>query len=225
MATDEVLLHSALSGQVSLRFYGWSEATLSLGYFQPAAVRDNDSQLRQLPFVRRPTGGATLVHHHELTYALALPAGRSWQHGESWLLRMHTIIAAALRELGVVVGVAEEGTPSTHQVLCFQQFTRGDLLCGGAKVVGSAQRKHRQCLLQHGAVLLAASPHTPILPGIRERGESLLEVHETAAAITRQFATATGCSMVPEEWSESEVLAINELAIGKYSQDVWNRKR
>ncbi|HMF12835.1 MAG TPA: hypothetical protein VKE94_11030, partial [Gemmataceae bacterium] len=102
MAADEALLHSALDGTASLRFYGWSPATLSLGYFQPASVRNADPRLRALPFVRRPSGGDTLVHHHEMTYALTLPAGPPWQpRGTTWLGRMHGIIACGLRDLGI----------------------------------------------------------------------------------------------------------------------------
>ncbi len=105
MAADETLLESAVKGTASLRFYGWSEPALSLGYFQPDQARRQDSILAQLPFVRRPSGGKALVHHHELTYALALPAGSPWQTGETrgvkWIRRMHTILAAALDTLGV----------------------------------------------------------------------------------------------------------------------------
>jgi lipoate-protein ligase A len=39
MAADETLLDSAVAGVASLRFYGWTSATASLGYFQPAKVR------------------------------------------------------------------------------------------------------------------------------------------------------------------------------------------
>src|SRR5262249_13270053 len=73
VATDEALLESALAGVATLRFYGWSEPTLSLGYFQSHTIRLADPLLAELPFVRRPSGGDTLVQHHELTYALALP--------------------------------------------------------------------------------------------------------------------------------------------------------
>src|SRR5689334_22732481 len=87
MAVDETLLEAAAAGTASLRFYGWSAATLSLGYFQRAADR-----LVALPWVRRPSGGGAIVHHLEVTYCLALPAGRPWQSGESWLPRVHTLI-------------------------------------------------------------------------------------------------------------------------------------
>src|SRR5436305_13339788 len=85
MADDELLLRSAALGRPSLRFYGWTEATLSLGYFQPAARRLEDPLLRDLPFVRRPTGGNALVHHHELTYCLAVPSEQTRRSAAPWL--------------------------------------------------------------------------------------------------------------------------------------------
>src|SRR5436305_12637428 len=100
MADDEVLLRSAASGQPSLRFYGWREATLSLGYFQSAARRLDAPLLRDLPFVRRPTGGDALVHHHELTYCLAVPSKRARPSAGPWLA-MQEVIAAALLEFGI----------------------------------------------------------------------------------------------------------------------------
>src|SRR5262249_38799662 len=99
MAFDEVLLEAAVRGTASLRFYGWCEATVSVGYFQPERLRRADERLAAMPYVRRPTGGAALVHHHEVTYGLALPAGEPWQTGESWLCRMHRVISAALNRL------------------------------------------------------------------------------------------------------------------------------
>src|SRR5438132_960258 len=79
MAADEALLAAAVTGQASLRFYGWTEATLSLGYFQPAGPARALAGLGELAWIRRPSGGAALVHHLEITYALALPPGPAWQ--------------------------------------------------------------------------------------------------------------------------------------------------
>src|SRR5436190_6027688 len=84
MALDEALLRSALERRVAgLRFYTWSEPTLSLGYFQAHAERRIDPLLADVAYVRRPTGGAAILHHRELTYALALPAGTPWHTEES----------------------------------------------------------------------------------------------------------------------------------------------
>ena len=225
MAADETLLESAVAGAASLRFYGWLEPVLSLGYFQSHAVRQSDPGLSGLSWVRRPTGGAALVHHHELTYALALPAGSPWQQrGESWLHRMHAILAKALAALGVAAeSVGEELKRS--EMLCFLHHTPGDLRIDGAKIVGSAQRRQRGALLQHGAVLLAASPYTPALPGVLELSGRRLSPNEVAAAIEQCFVNQTGWRLETVDWTARERGRIEILAGEKYSQPAWNARR
>ncbi len=77
MAIDEALMMSVGAGEVgpTLRFYGWSPATLSIGYFQKAAEEVNmaEVQARGFGFVRRPTGGRAVLHDRELTYSIILP--------------------------------------------------------------------------------------------------------------------------------------------------------
>jgi lipoyl(octanoyl) transferase len=227
MAADETLLRSAAAGVASLRFYGWTAATVSLGYFQPCAVRLGDLRLAHLPWVRRPSGGATLVHHHELTYAIGLPAGSPWQSGQPWLPRMHCIIAAALADLGLTGKIAVAGDlPDKHaDVLCFQKHTAGDLLCGGRKIVGSAQRKYRQALMQHGSILLERSEHTLALPGIRECAGVALLSSQVFDAILPSFAENTGWRMEIGDWAVQEKVCIEELVLGKYATAAWNEKR
>src|SRR5579872_5935707 len=227
MAADETLLQAATAGAASLRLYGWTEPTLSLGYFQPAALRESDTLLAALPFVRRCTGGETLMHHHELTYALALPPGGEWQpRNPPWLCRMHGIIARALASLGVG-GVSCPGTErKLGNVLCFLHQTPGDLLCGAAKVVGSAQRKQRGALLQHGAILLAKSPHTPALAGLRElAGFDPQRLDELKRALLAAFAADTRWRLEPDDWTPAERMRIADLAELKYRSSSWNHKR
>jgi lipoate-protein ligase A len=227
MAADEVLLEAAVAGVASLRFYGWAPATLSLGYFQPEACRRTDPRLTTLPWVRRASGGSALVHHHEITYALALPTGLPWQRrGENWTCRMHGIIAAALATFGVAVRACACGEEQKQGgVLCFLHQTPGDLLLGPHKVVGSAQRKQRGALLQHGGILLAASPHAPALPGIAELSGVRLSVAETCAALCEHFARDTGWILCEGVWTEAERRRGEELSMSKYASAAWNCKR
>ncbi|MCX7699566.1 MAG: lipoate--protein ligase family protein [Gemmataceae bacterium] len=222
MAADEVLLESAIAGVATLRFYTWREPTQSLGYFQPTAERRAG-----LPWVRRTSGGAALVHHHELTYALALPPGSPWQkRGESWICRMHTIIGQALQRLGVPLHpVRCETEVKVGPVLCFLHHTPGDLLLAGRKIVGSAQRKSRGALMQHGGILLAQSPFTPELPGIRDLVGLELTPNELAQAIAEDFQADTGWELRAESWTELELRRRTELAESKYSRPEWNEKR
>jgi lipoate-protein ligase A len=229
MAADEVLLESAAAGLASLRCYGWSEATLSLGYFQPERLRHDNppgASLSGLPFVRRPSGGAALVHHHEVTYALALPAGPPWQTGESWLCLMHTVIAAALQRQGVEAQAVNCPNAARFTgTLCFQHLTAGDLMLGAAKIVGSAQRRQRGALMQHGAILLAASPYASVLPGILEQSSRSWTVSETVDAVTREFGRETCWDLVSSDWTAAEHQRIAELIATKYTRDAWNYKR
>jgi lipoate-protein ligase A len=226
MAADEVLLETALAGVASLRLYGWAEATVSLGYFQPERLRQADALVAGLSFVRRPSGGAALIHHHEITYALGLPPGPPWQTAESWLCRMHTILTGALADLGV--DASSCGRPAAEPfagLLCFQHVTPGDLLVGAAKVVGSAQRRHRGALMQHGSVLLGTSPYAPALPGIDRLSGKVLAVEETCRAVVDRFTRATGWALTPADWAAAERVRVEELAATKYGQEAWNRKR
>jgi len=226
MAADEALLESAQASIATLRFYGWSTATVSLGYFQLKKARRDDERLANLPFVRRPTGGGALVHHHELTYALALPSGSPWQGRghRSWLCRMHTIIADALKELGVCPETVSK-EEQARNLLCFHHLTPGDLVVGTAKIVGSAQRKQRGALLQHGSILLAASPYAPTLPGIRELTGKTILVPEFVAALKKAFMVKTGWTFTARDRAPTEQGRIETLVRSKYGQAAWNQKR
>ena len=216
MAADEAMLLSAESGVASLRFYGWSPATVSLGYFQPASAAFDDPILALLPWVRRSTGGATLVHDRELTYALALPPNLA---GDSWMPRMHAIIVDALTTLGVHVDLVREAA-KFGDVLCFQQQTVGDVLSAGRKVVGSAQRRHRRCLLQHGAILLRRSPATPELPGLFETTGHDIESESLATAIV----DVAGWAIEAGDWTADDSGGIETIR-DKYGNPAWNEKR
>jgi lipoate-protein ligase A len=227
MAADEVLLHSAVAGVASLRFYGWPTATLSLGYFQAAAPARADPRRAALPWVRRASGGTALIHHHEVTYALALPPGPPWQRaGASWLQRMHAILRDALAACGVAARLCPaDGERGRGQALCFLHQAPCDVLVGQAKVVGSAQRKLRGALMQHGGILLAQSPAAPELPGIAELTGRRLTPEQVSEAVTEQLARATGWRLVWCDWTPGERKHIEELAAGKYAGATWNERR
>lgn len=229
MARDEALLISAADhGIASLRFYTWNEPTVSLGYFQPAAVRREDALHAGLDWVRRATGGAAIVHHHELTYALALPAGKSWQPaGESWICRFHHFVQEVLAEQGITThGVVCGEEMKFGDVLCFLHQTPADLTLNGSKVVGSAQRKLRGALLQHGSLLLNRSPFAPNLLGIHDAaGRDVFTPTSLAAKVVHQFAAATGWAVAPDKWTVEEKESTARIRAEKYASSTWNEKR
>src|SRR4029453_12753533 len=178
MAVDEALLESAAAtGVATLRFYEWSEPTLSLGYFQLADDRTAHFASRECPLVRRSSGGGAIVHDRELTYSFALPQRDTRAAAASELVYLfHETLAEALAQFGIATALYKPPTGACNSrsayvvgsepFLCFERRACGDLLCGHAKIAGSAQRRRRGAVLQHGSVLLAASRCAPELPGI-----------------------------------------------------------
>ena len=179
MAIDEAMLDFAEEQRaVVLRLYQWSEPTLSLGYFQRIAEREEHQPSRSLTLVRRATGGGAIVHHHDLTYALALPqSSADVGAAPAVYAAIHTAMVGWLNEMGLAARQWEDTynlpTPATQasgssktSFLCFHRRSTGDVVVGEHKVLGSAQRRSKEALLQHGSLLLATSEHAPTLIGL-----------------------------------------------------------
>jgi lipoate-protein ligase A len=228
MSADEAILESAAErGIASLRFYAWSEPTLSLGYFQASPFQELHPNLAAVPWVRRSTGGAGILHHHELTYAFALPPGRDWKFEGSWICRFHHLVEDVLKEVGVASRLVVCGEEQKlGEVLCFLHQTPGDLLVAGAKVAGSSQRKLRGALLQHGSLLLRRSEFAPELPGLADLVErELFSPRELAERLTARIEASTGARIEPGDWSAAERARIPIIRSEKYANPEWNRKR
>jgi lipoate-protein ligase A len=200
MAIDEALMHSATErGQATLRFYQWEEPTLSLGYFQPAADRALHAASGHCPLVRRASGGGAILHDRELTYSLALP-----QRGVAAAAALYEQVHATLRQTLAGFGVSStlfrdsNACAFVREVmrpdpfLCFQRRSCFDLVCHGGKIVGSAQRRRRGAVLQHGSILLAKSPCSPELPGIFELAGRVIESLDFATVWLPRLAQALG---------------------------------
>jgi lipoate-protein ligase A len=101
-----------------------------------------------------------------------------------------------------------------------------DLAVGGSKVVGSAQRKMRGALLQHGSVLLKRSEFAPLLPGVNDAaGRDLFSPDPLAGLLAGRFAVETAWDVVPGDWSGDEKTRITAIRAEKYANPDWNAKR
>lgn len=205
MAVDEALLESAAAGTTTLRFYQWSEPTLSLGYFQAADERSGHAASRNCPLVRRASGGGAIVHDRELTYSFAAPiAGRLASAAAALYDTFHDTLIDVLGQWQVPAVRCDPTQPVPRPAeppsfLCFQRRARGDVVCDGVKIAGSAQRRSRGGLLQHGSILLARSSSAPELAGILEAAVVALAPHELAAAWTACLTNARSfaCQELP----------------------------
>ncbi len=227
MAIDEVLLQSAQRGLATLRFYHWFPPTASLGYFQPASVLKEIAWPDTLPWVRRPSGGLTLIHYHDFTYAFAAPSTFPLMR-TGCLTGMHGILKEALAgTAGIDVTMADcDAKSHSDSPLCFLHITPGDLCIGPHKVVGSAQRKQKGAVLQHGSILLLRDKFAPVLPGITDLvGVGISRYDFRDWFVWHYFRRSTGIEVVEGELTSQEREAVADLVKTKYSQSSWNQKR
>ena len=164
MAMDEALMvHAAQTGQWILRVYSWSSPTLSFGRNQSALGAYDRVRLveRGIDVVRRPTGGRAILHDREVTYSVVGPVADAGDLGESYT-RINRLLIAALWALGLHADVVDRKDllPRTAELErpgplpCFHHPSAGEITLQGRKLVGSAQWRSSDALLQHGSILV-----------------------------------------------------------------------
>jgi lipoate-protein ligase A len=233
MALDEAMLEMVSGGARAayLRTYGWATATLSLGYFQKLALVEADPRFRSVPIVRRLTGGGAIWHHHEVTYALVIPANHPLARPSRGLYRaVHGAIAAVLAELGIAAarrGDCEESdlVYENRHLLCFTDPDPEDIVTKGVKLVGSAQRRRGGAVLQHGSLLLARSPCTPELLGVCDVADGSARHQDWSGRLLARIPAALGLRRMDGELpGEARVRAL-ELQRGRYDNSAWTGLR
>lgn len=217
MAVDEALLEESLrSGSIFLRLYRWSQPTVSLGYFQKEAELRRDPRLANLPSVRRLSGGGAILHHHEQTYSCSLPPTHQLAQQPYRLYEeIHAVFASWLTECGVQVTARGNNSEQKDEpFLCFLRTAAPDLVVSGHKILGSAQRRRRGAVLQHGSLLLEASEHGPKLLGLRELNPIFPDTATTwgqvALRLARCLGRADSIGELPESVRTKAVILINE---------------
>ncbi len=222
MAVDAVLLETVLAGgAATLRWYRWAEPTLSLGHFQAADDPAIDERFAGLPRVRRLSGGGAILHDREWTYSLAVGPGHPLSAAPSQLYRLiHKAVVEVLREFELPAHMRGEPDKSLdHQFLCFSRGDANDVVVGDShsavsrphKILGSAQRRRRGAVLQHGALLLRASAHAPEFPGILdlaagETDEQFLFDRLTSGTAAAVSASAEAGQLTGQERSRAIAL-------------------
>ncbi len=234
MARDEYALRRAAdAGRPSLRLYRWDRLTLSVGRAQQVQRQIDVAECARLrvPIVRRPTGGRAVLHGTDLTYALAAPLG--WGPFQGGILEVYREISRAFvrffTELGLhphVQGFSLRERGQAASSVCFATPSAYEILLGGRKILGSAQRLVPRAFLQHGSLPL--QPQQALLERIflgsaaREIGEQMTDLETAAGApvwgaselaqrIVAAFQAEFGIEAEPMAWNAQDEAAVLAL--------------
>jgi lipoyl(octanoyl) transferase len=211
MAYDEAVLLDAVEiGHPILRFYSWSEPAATFGYFQSFEAVCQATALR--PLIRRPTGGGIVPHDRDWTYSLIVPRGHEWHalNARRSYERIHRWIDAAFQKLGVSTHLASRTVDGEGR--CFAGYEEHDVLFGGNKIGGAAQRRTRDGLLIQGSIQPDES--------FPDRGDWQLMMTEIGGD---HFGSPAGTRA--NDLKEGLERRARDLARDKYGDPAYNRKR
>jgi lipoate-protein ligase A len=207
----------------------WCKPTLSLGYFQAYADRTVHPPSLPCAAVRRLTGGGAIVHDAELTYSIVLPSVHPLAaHRDELYRAVHGCLIDALGRLGITTRMCEaadkiEAVPEPF--LCFQRRSPGDVLIGRTKICGSAQRRRRGAVLQHGSLLWRASPAAPELPGVMDITHLPIgdDIDTAADLWFGELERRLGLAWQSDDLHENELREVEALVQSRYCWENWTK--
>ncbi|GAG61387.1 unnamed protein product [marine sediment metagenome] len=266
MAIDEAIMIANLEGLVppTIRFYQWSPPAVSLGYFQNLKKEIDVDACKNMgiDIVRRPTGGKAVLHDKELTYSFVIRE-RHPLVNDSILETYKKISGGMIRGLSYL-GIKAELVPlreklksdsspkgekseirhSDFKSICFSVPSQYEVKVEGKKIVGSAQVRKREIVLQHGSLLIELEkdklfsvfnfPSVQIRERLKTRfnATSLEEIlkkkikfSELSEILPRGFEEEFGVRLVEGKLTEQEEKISKDLLENKYSTYEWNYER
>jgi lipoate-protein ligase A len=243
MAEDEAILRAVSIGLVppTLRLYAWAPPCLSLGRGQSGGEVDRPACSRDgVDIVRRPTGGRAILHTDELTYSVIAPIDEPRLAGDiiSSYRRLSLALLDGLQQLSVNAEAREmERATSNMNPVCFEVPSHYELTTSdGRKLIGSAQMRTRDAVLQHGTLPLVGDVarichylvDAPPEDRVRARATTLehalgrpVSWEEATQALTAGFGSALNLAFVQGRLEPEERQWLVELRLGKYANDEW----
>ena len=244
MALDESIAFAVRKDDAppTLRLYGWDSPSVSIGCFQKISDIDINYCIRnRIPVVRRPTGGRAILHGSEITYSFSVrTSNREFSRG---LLDSYKKISGAICSALSRIGFSPElrllrEPPALKTSLCFQSISYAEITINKKKVVGSAQKRWADGLLQQGSIPLSIDRDKTVkafklqcAQGIEELITGLKEVFpqmstdELKEAIRTSFDEAFNIKLIASNPTHAEISLARELEYQKYRSHQWNFKK
>lgn len=252
MAIDEAIAEAVKAGESlpTLRFYGWSPPCLSLGRTQSADVIDFTAAKRLgWEVVRRASGGRAVLHMDELTYSIAAREQEPRVKGgvlESYR-RLSAGLLRGLKEIDVLPERAQAYYDDQGEIgpACYDGPSDYEITIGQRKLIGSAQRRSHNLVLQHGSIPLRGDI-TRIVDGLnltlgekmalrnRLRWRAVSLEYATgqvwnSADLTQHlingFSTALKLDFQTEPLSAKELERAHAIRAEKFGNDEWTMRR
>lgn len=198
MDFDLFLAENLEPNNAILRLYRWNPYCISLGANQSFEDVDlNEARFKQIDVVKRPTGGRAILHSEELTYSVVYHIDQSTSaknlYNEINLALRKGLIKYDSRLMEIQL---EHNQPNFKEfykseisAICFAVSAKSELNLLGKKLVGSAQRKIGNVILQHGSIL-CGEYHKKIVDYLNISNEKKTNMLNEISSTTTDLKTA-----------------------------------
>lgn len=246
MAVDEAIAEAVRAGiePPTLRLYTWDRPAVSIGCFQASrAVNLSHCEQDGIPLVRRITGGRAILHGREITYSFSAPLSDSvFSKGllDSYR-RISNAFGLAFKKIGLepeTKAGRDRSSRTSRNPLCFHAVSFAEVSLQGRKVIGSAQKRWRDGLLQQGSIPLELDLEmmrqvffldpsydpsfemtglSEVLPGLD--GLMFMEI------LRQSFEEIFSVALVQVHLSREELRRAEDLEMLRYRSPEWNLQR
>lgn len=244
MALDEAIATAVRkdSSPPTLRLYGWNFPSVSIGYFQKISdINTEYCREHNIPVVRRQTGGRAIFHNHELTYSFSVKT----THGlfSKGLRDCYKEISRALNNALLKIGLLPETklrrrSHHSRSALCFHTTSYGEITINNKKVIGSAQKRWPDSLLQQGSIPYsvdnddtikvfriedAHATENPII-GLKDIFPDF-NLDTFKKILKTSFEETFHIWLIPSAPSPEEISLAQDIETRKYVTKEWNYRR
>lgn len=197
MDYDIKLAEQCSNEEIYFRLYQWNPYAISLGANQKFEDVDfSKTDKDGIDVVKRPTGGRAIYHSEEITYSVVFPLSYGLSPKEIYKSISEALVnGLKLYDQKLYDTMLESLQPNFPKLLksdsgsvCFASTAKNEVKYSGKKLIGSAQKKMKNVVLQHGSILCGPK-HRELIDFLKLSDESRSKLKEEISLKTIEIET------------------------------------
>lgn len=211
MQYDISLTKQIKNDECILRLYRWKPYCISLGANQDFSdVELIKAKNDNIDVVKRPTGGRAILHSEELTYSVVFPLNLNYSVRDIYnqinlaLKKGLELYNSELKKIELENSQTDFRNFYKKDIssVCFAVSAKYEINYSGKKLVGSAQRKIGNVVLQHGSIL-TGTYHLKLTEYLNIKQNQKEKISEELTETTIDLKTILGKEIDISHLSES----------------------
>ncbi|MEO0293972.1 MAG: lipoate--protein ligase family protein [candidate division WOR-3 bacterium] len=226
MAYDESLMGMVNDKSTFfLRFFNFYPCSITIGYHQKPGEWLFELEKRGIKWVRRLTGGKAVLHLNDCTWSIVFHRDNPFLGGT--LIESHKKICSVFKRAFELLGIKTEVKRQNFQKkknktseFCFSSTSLSDLCWEGKKIMGSAQFRDKEIVLQEGTIILSPEEIIPLNSNVATIETALnkrISLPYIKEVIIQAFKENFGIS-----YSIFKENPLKKELLMKYSSSEWN---